>query len=82
VATVQLPSGSKQYKVITQRDQFFQSKFNPEALQSLLNLHSSEGWHVVTMTTSDVGSFFGSFWSKGGGSSRQELIVLMERLVP
>jgi hypothetical protein len=75
------PPGSKEYKVITQRDEFFKSKFNPEALQNLLNTYAVEGWRVVSMTTTDVGSFWGSFWSKGGGSSRQELIVLLERTV-
>lgn len=76
------PSGTKQYKVLTQRDEFFKSKFNPEVLQHVLNLHAIEGWRVVSMVATDVGSFLGSFWGKGGGSSRQELIVLLERTVP
>jgi hypothetical protein len=79
VEAVNSAPGKLQYKVITQRDEFFQSKFNPEALQSLLNQHAAEGWHVVAMTTTDVGSFFGAFWSKGGGASRQELVILLER---
>jgi hypothetical protein len=73
--------GTKQYKVITQRDEFFKSKFNPEALEELINYYASDGWQVVSMTATDVGSFLGSFWSKGGGASRQELIVLLERTV-
>jgi hypothetical protein len=76
------PSGTKQYKVLTQRDEFFRSKFNPENLQQLINVHAIEGWRVVSMTATDVGSFLGSFWQKGGGASRQELIVLLERTVP
>jgi Domain of unknown function (DUF4177) len=71
----------KVYKVITQRDEFFRSKFNPEALEQLLNVHAAQGWHVVSVTATDVGSFFGSFWAKGGGSSRQELVVFLEREV-
>lgn len=74
--------GSLQYKVITQRDEFFKSSFNPEALQEMLNEHAEEGWRVVSMTATDVGSFMGSFWGKGGGSSRQELVILLERKVP
>jgi hypothetical protein len=73
------PPGTRVYKVITQRDAYFASKFNPEALEQLLNQHAREGWRVVSVTATDVGSFFGSFWAKGGGSARQELVVLLER---
>ncbi len=76
------PSGTKQYKVLTQRDEFFKSKFNPEVLQHAINLHAASGWRVVSMVATDVGSFLGSFWQKGGGAARQELIVLLERTVP
>jgi hypothetical protein len=75
------PPGCKEYKVLTQRDEFFASKFNPEALQDALNSHAAQGWGVVSMTTTDVGSFVGSFWGKGGGASRQELVILLERTV-
>lgn len=75
------PAGMKIYKVLTQRDEYFRSQFNPEALQTLINLCASDGWRVVSMTATDVGSFFGSFWAKGGGASRQELIVLLEKTV-
>jgi len=33
------------------------------------------------MTATDVGSFLGSFWNKGGGAARQELVVLLARIV-
>jgi hypothetical protein len=68
------------YRVITQRDDYFASAFNPTALQELLNRESLAGWRVVSMTATDVGSFLGSFWGKGGGSSRQELVVLLEKI--
>jgi len=73
------PPGTKLYKVLTQRDAFFKARFNPEALQDLVNTHAAEGWRVVSMTATDVGSFMGSFWGRGGGASRQELIVLLEK---
>lgn len=69
----------KIYKVITQRDEWFKSKFNPELLQACINEHASRGWRVVSVTATDVGSFFGSFWQKGGGATRQELVVLLEK---
>jgi Domain of unknown function (DUF4177) len=73
------PAGSCEYTVITQRDEFFKSKFNPEALEELINRYAAEGWRVVSMTATD--SFFDSFWAKGGGAARQELVVLLERKV-
>lgn len=76
-----LTPGARVYKVVTQRDEFFQSKFNPEALEQLLNQHARDGWRVVSMTATDVGSFMGTFWGKGGGAGRQELVVLLERVV-
>ena len=73
--------GTKEYKVLTQRDEFFKSKFNPQALEDLINIHAGEGWRVVGMTATDVGSFWGSFLQKGGGAARQELVILLERTV-
>jgi len=75
------PPGTKEYKVLTQRDEFFQSKFNPEKLEALINRYALDGWRVISMTATDVGSFWGSFWAKGGGASRQELVVLLERTI-
>lgn len=74
------PPGTRLYRVVTQRDEFFKSSFNPAALAELLNRESLAGWRVVSMTATDVGSFLGSFWGKGGGSSRQELVILLEKI--
>lgn len=73
------PPGTRIFKVITQRDRFFASSFNPEVLQDVLNQHGRRGWRVISMTATDVGSFFGSFWGKGGGATRQELVILLEK---
>jgi hypothetical protein len=74
------PPGTRMYKVVTQRDEYFQSAFNPEVLQTMLNKMALDGWRVVGMTATDVGSFMGSFWAKGGGAARQELVVLLEKI--
>lgn len=74
------PPGTRIYRVVTQRDEFFKSSFNPSALQALLNELSLDGWRVVSMVATDVGSFLGSFWGKGGGAARQELVVLLEKI--
>ncbi len=82
IGTPYLPRvGTKVYKVLSQRDEFFKSAFNPQVLQTALNDHAADGWRVASMTATDVGSFFGSFWGKGGGATRQELIVLLEKTV-
>jgi hypothetical protein len=73
--------GMSEYKVITQRDEFFGSKFNPEKLEEYINIYAADGWRVVSVTATDVGSFWGSFWNKGGGAVRQELVVLLGRTV-
>ena len=61
---------SYEYKVLTQRDRRFSGKFNPESMEAALNGYSSEGWHLVAAVTAEF---------KGGLSSREELIFLMER---
>jgi hypothetical protein len=71
--------GQREYKVITQRDEFFGGKFDPMLLQELINRHAEEGWRVVSIATADVSTFFGTFWA--GHGARQEIIVFLERLV-
>jgi hypothetical protein len=61
---------SFEYKVLTQRDRRFSGKFNPETMEAALNGYSSEGWHLVAAVTAEF---------KGGLSSREELIFLLER---
>jgi hypothetical protein len=70
--------GTRSYKVITQRDEFFGGKFDPERLERLVNKLAAEGWRVVSVVTADVSTFFGSFWS--GRGARQEIVVFLERV--
>lgn len=58
------------YKVLTQKDRFFGGKFDPEKLEAALNAYSAEGWRVAGIATADIATW---------GSSRQELVVVMER---
>jgi hypothetical protein len=60
----------KQYKVMTQKDRFFGGKFDPEKLESAINSYAEQGWSVVSIATASIPSF---------GSSREEMIVVMER---
>jgi Domain of unknown function (DUF4177) len=75
------PPGTKEYKVLTQRDEWFKGKFDPEKLQAAINHYAVEGWRMVGVAASDVGSWMGSFAPRGGGATRQELVIFLERTV-
>jgi hypothetical protein len=57
----------KEYKVLTQKDKWFSSKFDPEKLEDAMNGYAEEGWRVVTTTTAVI------------TGSREELITILER---
>lgn len=73
------PKGTRVYKVVTQRDEFFGGQFDPVKLAQRLNELALDGWRVVAVATADVSTFFGTFWS--GRGARQELVALMEKVV-
>ncbi len=72
------PPGTREYRVITQRDEFFGGKFDPMKLQGLMNREAASGWRVVSVAAADVSTFWGSFWT--GRGARQELVIVMERV--
>jgi hypothetical protein len=73
-----LPSlGAWAYRVVTQADPWFQGRFSPERLELLLNELAREGWHVAGLATSDRATWTGS----PGGGARQEMVILLERVV-
>lgn len=59
-----------QYKVITQKDRFFSSKFNPAQLERALNEYAQEGWTFKAAVTADFGQL---------GMSRNELVMFLEK---
>ncbi len=61
----------KQYKVLTQKDKWFSSKFDPAALEAALNAYAEQGWSVVSSVT---GEFPGAL-----GAKRNEIIIILER---
>jgi len=71
------PPGTREYMVLSQRDEWFMGQFSPERLTERLNALARDGWRVIAATTSDVGTWFGSF----AGGARQEMVVLLERVV-
>ena len=65
-----LDPSKPQYKVITQKDRFFSSKFNPALIERALNEYAQEGWVFKAAVSADFGSL---------GMSRNELILFMEK---
>lgn len=65
-----LDPSKHQYKVITQKDRFFSSKFNPALIERALNEYAQEGWVFKSAVSADFGSL---------GMSRNELIIFMEK---
>lgn len=59
-----------EYKVLSQKDKWFSSKFDPEKLEAALNSYADQGWKVVAATTANIPSFSGS---------REEFIAVLER---
>ena len=68
-----LPEGvqARQYKVLTQKDRWFEGKFDLTRLEDALNHYAREGWVVRAMSTPHVMGF-------SGGPS-EEIVVLLER---
>jgi hypothetical protein len=67
------PSGDgqqREYKVITQKDQWFSGKFDPEKVEGALNSYAKQGWVLKGVATASVPSF---------GGQRDEIVMIMER---
>jgi hypothetical protein len=61
---------TRQYKVLSQKDQGFTGKFNPVKLEEALNAHAQQGWVVKTASTVRI---------HGHGGDHDELIIILER---
>jgi hypothetical protein len=61
----------KEYKLLTQKDKWFEGKFELGRLEAAINHYSHLGWTVKAMTTAQVAGF--------SGGIKEELIVLLER---
>ena len=62
---------TKRYKVLTQKDKWFTSKFDPLKLEEALNSYAEQGWIVKAATTATFPGLL--------SGSREELIVILER---
>lgn len=57
----------KEYKVMTQKDQFFSGKFDPEKLEAAMNSYASEGWEFKGVAT------------PVSGVTNKEIVIIFER---
>ncbi len=60
----------KEYKVLSQRDNWFSSNFDAPTIEKVLNQLAGEGWGVVTITTVEAVSWTGK---------REEVLIFLER---
>ncbi len=71
VAEAPRPSdGSRQYRVLAQKDQGFAGKFNAAKLEEMLNEHARRGWSLKVAVTINMPSH---------GGNHDELVVILER---
>ena len=62
--------GSRQYRVLTQKDQGFTGKFNPAKLEEMLNDHARQGWVLKVAVTMTMPSHTGP---------HEEIVMILER---
>ena len=62
------------YKVLTQKDKWFSSKFDPVALENALNAYAEQGWRVIACSTAEIPGVLGSITN-----NREEMIIILER---
>lgn len=61
-----------EYKILSQKDKWFSSKFDPMILEQAINAYAQQGWRVICCATADIPGFT---------AARQEFITVLEREV-
>ena len=61
----------KEYKILSQKDKWLSSKFDPDKLQEAINAYAEQGWCVISCTTATFPGFM--------TGNREEMIVVLER---
>jgi hypothetical protein len=62
--------GSRQYRVLTQKDQGFSGKFNATKVEEMLNDHARHGWSLKIAVTMNMPTHAGN---------HDELVLILER---
>ena len=50
----------KEYKVMSQKDKWLSSKFDPAKLEEGINAYAEEGWEVVSIATATIPGLTGA----------------------
>jgi hypothetical protein len=66
-------AGTRQYKVLTPKDKWFENKFDLARLEEALNFYAKQGWVVRSMATPQIAGF--------SGGLKEELVILLERSI-
>lgn len=61
----------KEYKVLSQNDDYFSNDFAPEKLEEAMNEYAQKGWEVISATSVSIPGAL--------GGTKDEFIVVMER---
>ena len=61
----------KEYKVLSQKDKWFSSKFDPQKLEEAINAYAKQGWVLKSAFSADIPGVF--------GGTRNEAIIVLER---
>lgn len=61
----------KGYKVLTQKDKWFNGKFDPIKLEEALNVYAKQGWRLVSSFSANIPVVF--------GAAREEAVMILER---
>ena len=61
----------KEYKVLSQKDKWFNGKFDPFVLEKALNSYAKQGWKVICAFSADFVALI--------GPAREEAIIILER---
>ena len=61
----------KEYKILSQKDKWFSSKFDPAKLEEAINSYAQQGWRVISCATASIPGMM--------TGSRDEMIIVLER---
>ena len=61
----------RHYKILTQKDRWFEGKFDAGRLEECLNHYARKGWTVNSMTSALMPGF--------GGTVKEEIVILLQR---
>lgn len=71
VAVTTVVDNPKLYKVLSQKDDWWNNKIDPVGLEELLNNYAKQGWTLKAAVTASIPAIF--------GRTRDEMIIILEK---